>query len=111
MDLIFYHTLSLSYGNSRNLNGVRRQFGRFVCVCVRMCNQPIPHMTTCIYQHYIHARSCVQIMKISNKATLCIVPNIVKCMKVVVGEIRRLKSQFTVKIYYYRLIYQINENN
>lgn len=50
-------------------------------------------------------------MKISNKASLYIVPNVVKSMKVVVGETRKIKSQFTVKIYYYHLIYKINKNN
>lgn len=93
MDLICHPTLSLSYGNSSNLNGARRKFGR-MCFSVQLT---IPHTATCVCQHCIQPKNYVQIMKISNKASLCIIPNAAECMKVAVRVCgRNKKSQMVI---------------
>lgn len=109
MDLIFHPALCLSYGNSGNLNGARRKFGR-MCFSVQPA---ISHTATCACQHCIESRSYVQIMKIINKASLCVIPNTAECMKVagkVCGRNKESNSHFAAQIYYlHNSVYQINK--
>lgn len=68
MDLIFHPTLSLSCGNSSNLNGVRRKFGRMHLLCNQLFS--IEPLVSASFAHSLEVitrlwKSAIKLLSIS----------------------------------------------